>query len=159
MIRIHDLQPDTPCKIFGTFTNDRNFHDSDFISHIVFIKKDSSRAEQPPIGSITWTTDDETVATYDISWYNETGTEFVIDIADELAGVATYPFGGCSRRQCLVYFRHYGCRKGGYSERYHNVEKRITWISSKLDKKTVGDYNRYQHFAKYWAEGGRKWSC
>ena len=89
VIRIHDLQPDTHYEIYGTFTNDRNFHDSDFVAIIVFRNyKDSARTEQPPTGSITWTTDNETIATYDISWYNETDTEFVIDTAAELAGVA-----------------------------------------------------------------------
>lgn len=89
-IRIFGLMPGTSYEIYGTFTNDRNYNDSMFraVYPLTYFIGDNAVTMVAPGGSTKWTTDNENYPTYDISWYNTTDTEFVIDTPAELAGVA-----------------------------------------------------------------------
>ena len=87
LIYLYDLQPDTMYTVFVEVSGDRNYEDMYFQG---FDCDDSSDvalgylhdhiATKAPI--YAWTNFSDT------SWYNETDTEFVIDTAAELAGLA-----------------------------------------------------------------------
>ncbi len=78
------LEPAGNYNMYVNILNDRNYFDAELRAHRVVGNDTSPYAVTAVLSKASW----QDSGRYDTSWYNDTDTEFVIDTAEELAGLA-----------------------------------------------------------------------